>query len=68
MKNLLLTGATGFLGKNFISENKESFDLIKEIGIDYAQGYWIEKPRPVAEVFPLQGHTKENSLHLVGSS
>ena len=28
MKNLLLTGATGFLGKNFISENKESFEKI----------------------------------------
>lgn len=32
-------------------ENKESFDLLKEIGIDYAQGYWIEKPKPVSECF-----------------
>jgi diguanylate cyclase (GGDEF)-like protein/PAS domain S-box-containing protein len=30
-------------------ENKESFDLLKEIGIDFAQGYWIEKPKPVSE-------------------
>lgn len=28
-------------------ENKEILDCIKEIGIDYAQGYYISKPTPV---------------------
>ena len=25
-------------------ETKESFDFIREIGVDYAQGYYIGKP------------------------
>jgi len=25
-------------------ENKEIYDCLKEIGVDYAQGYWVEKP------------------------
>lgn len=34
-------------------EDQEIMDLLKEIGVDYAQGYHISKPRPATEIFPL---------------
>jgi nucleoside-diphosphate-sugar epimerase len=34
MKNLLVTGATGFLGRNFISENKNAFGKIIAVSRD----------------------------------
>jgi nucleoside-diphosphate-sugar epimerase len=39
MKNLLITGATGFLGKNFISENKKVFEKILAVsrGEEFSQ-------------------------------
>ena len=27
-------------------ENNETMDLLRRIGVDYAQGYWIDAPRP----------------------
>lgn len=33
-------------------ENEESFEILQQMGIDYAQGYWIDKPKPISEVFP----------------
>ncbi len=38
------------LGKKTIAEfvcSKEIFDIVKELGIDYAQGYYIGKPTPL---------------------
>lgn len=46
-------------------ENRESLDLLRDMGIDYAQGYWIAKPGPAAAMF---GHTTtadERHLRLV---
>ncbi|RZF87947.1 EAL domain-containing protein [Pseudoalteromonas sp. CO325X] len=31
-------------------ENKEIYNLLKEIGVDYAQGYFIAKPAPIASL------------------
>lgn len=49
-------------------ENKESFELLKEIGIDYAQGYWIEKPKPVSEIFDIGAHSNRCALRVVKSN
>ena len=43
----------GVMGMQTIAEfveNAQGFETLNSIGIDYAQGYWIEKPRPLAEV------------------
>jgi diguanylate cyclase (GGDEF)-like protein len=48
-------------------ENREGFDRLEKIGIDYAQGYWIEKPRPIADVFQNPQDTERRALRLVGS-
>ncbi len=40
------------LGKQTIAEFVENDDILKklqEIGVDYAQGYGVAKPRPLAE-------------------
>lgn len=34
-------------------ENDAIRDLLAEIGVDYVQGYGIEKPLPVSEIFPI---------------
>jgi diguanylate cyclase (GGDEF)-like protein/PAS domain S-box-containing protein len=34
-------------------ENKQIFDLLKTLGIDYAQGYGIGKPLPIADLKPI---------------
>jgi diguanylate cyclase (GGDEF)-like protein len=42
-----------YMGKRTIAEYVESDDvlaLLKEIGVDYAQGYQIEKPLPLADL------------------
>jgi EAL domain-containing protein (putative c-di-GMP-specific phosphodiesterase class I) len=49
-------------------ENKASFDMLKEIGIDYAQGYWIEKPKPVSECFDLAEQSSGYTLRVVTSN
>ena len=49
-------------------ENEESFELLKEIGIDYAQGYWIEKPKPIAEVFDIETRSNGCALRVVTSN
>ena len=32
-------------------EDRETFDLCRELGVDFAQGYYIGRPRPTSEVF-----------------
>ena len=34
-------------------ENGEIMDILKNLGVDYAQGYHIDKPSPLNEKFPL---------------
>jgi len=31
-------------------ESKASWDLLHSMGCDYAQGYWMAKPMPLAEL------------------
>ena len=50
-----------------IVATSEGFDRLEKIGIDYAQGYWIEKPRPIADVFQNPQDTERRALRLVGS-
>lgn len=35
-------------------ENQETLDALKRIGIDYAQGYFFDRPKPMDEVFPAE--------------
>ena len=42
-------------------------ETLEKIGIDYAQGYWIEKPRPIAEVFQSRQDAERSALRLVSS-
>lgn len=40
------------LGKKTVAEfvgDAATFELMRDIGIDYGQGFWIEKPRPIEE-------------------
>lgn len=62
---------TSVMGMQTIAEfveDKESFDFLREIGIDYAQGYWIGKPKPISEVFNLEGSANPCSLRVVTSN
>jgi EAL domain-containing protein (putative c-di-GMP-specific phosphodiesterase class I) len=45
-----------YMGKQTIAEFVEDakvLESLREIGVDYAQGYQIEKPRPLEELIPL---------------
>ena len=33
-------------------ENEETIAKLREVGVDFAQGYGISRPRPLAEKFP----------------
>jgi len=33
-------------------EDQATLDLLREMGVDYAQGFWIGRPAPVAELWP----------------
>lgn len=42
------------LGKKTVAEfveNKETLDLLREIQVEYAQGYYLGKPKPLSELF-----------------
>jgi len=41
-------------------EDRETLDLLKEIGVDYAQGYYIGKPLP--EILPAADPVKSSAL------
>ncbi len=46
-----------FLGKRTIAEHVEkisTLDKIKEIGVDFVQGYGIEAPKPLSEILSPQ--------------
>ena len=43
------------LGKKALAEyveNAEILELLKAMGIDFVQGYYIGRPQPLAELFP----------------
>jgi diguanylate cyclase (GGDEF)-like protein/PAS domain S-box-containing protein len=63
-----ITEVTSVMGMETIAEfveNEESFDLLKEIGVDYAQGYWIEEPKPIADIFGFRERDNECPLRAV---
>ena len=42
-----------FMGKKTVAEfveNEEIFEKLREIGVDYAQGYGVGKPHPLTEL------------------
>lgn len=39
----------------------ETIQLLHQLGINYAQGYYIGKPLPVTDLLPSQGHNPSNS-------
>jgi len=44
-----------FMGKKIIAEFVENdvlLEMLREIGVDYAQGYGIEKPKPLSDLVP----------------
>lgn len=46
-----MTEMAHYLGREIIGphvESKETFEALKEIGVDYAQGYFIERPKSLA--------------------
>jgi diguanylate cyclase (GGDEF)-like protein/PAS domain S-box-containing protein len=47
-------------------ENEETLEALREIGVDYAQGYGIAKPVPLEEA--LYGNNKDSRLKLVASN
>ncbi|HWI53447.1 MAG TPA: EAL domain-containing protein [Symbiobacteriaceae bacterium] len=45
------------LGKQTIAEfveNAETLAILRHSGVDFAQGYHVGRPRPIAEIWPLQ--------------
>ena len=49
-----------FLGKKTVAEYVENEEILKrlqEIGLDYAQGFGIEKPKPLNEILDLEQNT-----------
>ncbi|MEM9183818.1 MAG: EAL domain-containing protein [Pseudomonadota bacterium] len=45
-----------FLGKETVAEfveNEEVLNHLREIGLDFAQGFGIERPRPLQEILKL---------------
>jgi EAL domain-containing protein (putative c-di-GMP-specific phosphodiesterase class I) len=43
------------MGKKTIAEfvaDEETARLVKQLGVDYAQGYYVGKPRPLLDVLP----------------
>jgi diguanylate cyclase (GGDEF)-like protein/PAS domain S-box-containing protein len=66
-----ITEVASVMGMETIAEfveNEESFDLLKDIGVDYAQGYWIEEPKPISEVFGISSDADQCSLRVVSGS
>jgi diguanylate cyclase (GGDEF)-like protein/PAS domain S-box-containing protein len=39
-------------------ETVETLDLLRELGVDFAQGYLFGKPVPVAELFPIESQSE----------
>ena len=46
-------------------ENDQIIKKLKEINVDYGQGYGIEQPRPIEDVLPLDSDEKSPSLKIV---
>ena len=49
-----MVGIARGMGKTTVAEfvaDKETARLVRDIGVDHAQGYYIGKPRPISEVF-----------------
>ena len=44
-------------------ENAEIMDILRNLGVDYAQGYHIDKPLPIDEKFPV---TRQRGLKKTG--
>jgi EAL domain-containing protein (putative c-di-GMP-specific phosphodiesterase class I) len=50
-----IVGIAQGMGKKTIAEfvaDEETARLVKQLGVDYAQGYYVGKPRPLLDVLP----------------
>ena len=57
-----ITEMVKFLGMKTVAEyveNDEILELLKDIGVDYAQGYGIEKPIPLDQVLDMGGGQRD---------
>lgn len=55
-----------FLGMKTIAEYVENdaiLQCLKDIGVDYAQGYLLGKPLPLQQIMPDHAHAKVSALH-----
>ena len=35
-------------------ENEDIYRILHDIGVNFAQGYWVSKPKPIDKIIPLQ--------------
>ena len=47
------------------AENDQIIKLLKDIKTDYAQGYGIAQPLPIAEIFSIEKKSKSPSLKII---
>ena len=47
-------------------ENVESLQLLKEVGVDYVQGYYLGKPKPLDQFLSSQTSLTSNVVHMKG--
>jgi PAS domain S-box-containing protein len=50
-----IVGVAGDFGMKTIAEGVEdeaTLELLRQMGVDYAQGFWIARPGPIAELWP----------------
>ncbi|VAW55120.1 diguanylate cyclase/phosphodiesterase (GGDEF & EAL domains) with PAS/PAC sensor(s) [hydrothermal vent metagenome] len=46
-------------------ENDQIIKKLKEINVDYGQGYGIEQPKPIEEILPIESNKKSPSLKII---
>jgi EAL domain-containing protein (putative c-di-GMP-specific phosphodiesterase class I) len=57
-----ITEMVKFLGMKTVAEyveTEEILELLRDIGVDYAQGYGIEKPIPLGQVLAMEGDQRD---------
>jgi len=61
-----IVGVARDFGMKTIAEGVEdapTLDLLREMGVDYAEGYWIGRPAPIAELWPTAASPARKHRH-----